>query len=74
MSHAWQHIVQQAIQNLSKGPVKVDFSVVCAVVESAQVVSEFKRVGKLNAPWNPHSKPDVVITETGFGWQSVDSK
>jgi len=71
---AWKTVVDQAIQNcLNVQPIKVDFSIVCSVVESVRFASEFVRSGYLTADLDQSGERNIVITDVESKWFIVNS-
>jgi hypothetical protein len=67
----WQAAANQALQNTSQPTVKVDYSIINALVESARTASEYKTSGYLTAARMINGEIRLSATDREGGWFGV---
>jgi Serine dehydrogenase proteinase len=70
-SQLWNQVAQQAIQDLNKPPIEVDYALINAIIESARLASEFRTEGKMSGVRVVGGDINLSLLETFTGWRSV---
>ncbi len=74
INNLWQNVATEALQNLSRPAIEVEYHLINAVVESLRVQAEFRTIGKINAARIAGGDIQLAVTDHQSGWRKVDNK
>lgn len=72
LDQLWNNVATQAINNLSKPAVQVDYQLIHAIIESARLASEYYTQGKISATRLISGEVQVSMLAEEGGWRSSE--